>query len=113
MFTQSNVSIQLFRNELQRNTTILVLRIYAHFTAARSSSGGLFAKIFCRRRKQNLHPWVKVDQAVRPLPPKTFSILVGLALKLISLCNHNKVRNVWMVWFVLIRVLSYSPEKVF
>ena len=31
-------------------------------------------------RKQNLHPWarVKVDQAVRPLPPKKLSILVGL-----------------------------------
>ena len=37
------------------------------------------------RRKQNLHTWVRVDQAVRPLPPKTLSILVGLALKLISL----------------------------
>ena len=36
---------------------------------------------FSRRRKQNLLPWVKVDQAVRPLPPKTLSILVGLALK--------------------------------
>ena len=38
---------------------------------------------------KNLHPWVKVDQAGRPLPPKTLSILVGLALKLISLRNHN------------------------
>ena len=28
--------------------------------------------------KQNLHPWVRVDQAVRPPPPKTLSILVGL-----------------------------------
>ena len=34
-----------------------------------------------RRRKQNLHSWVKVDQAIRPLPPKTLSILVGLAWK--------------------------------
>ena len=29
-FTQSNFSIQLFHDELQRNKTILVLRIYAH-----------------------------------------------------------------------------------
>ena len=28
--------------------------------------------------EENLHPWVKVDQAFRPLPPKTLSILVGL-----------------------------------
>ena len=41
--------------------------------------------------ERNLHPWVKMDQAVRPLPPKTLSILVDLALKLISLCNHNKI----------------------
>ena len=33
------------------------------------------------RRKQNLHPWVKVDQAIRPLPPKTLRILVGSACK--------------------------------
>ena len=41
------------------------------------------------KRKQNLHQWVTVDQAVRPLPLKTLSILVGLALKLITLCNHS------------------------
>ena len=29
-FTPSNFPIQLFRDVLQRNTTILVLRIYAH-----------------------------------------------------------------------------------
>ena len=33
-----------------------------------------------------LHPWVKVDQANRPLPPKSLSMLVGLTLKLDSLC---------------------------
>ena len=38
---------------------------------------------------KNLHLRVRVDQAVRPLPPKTLSILVGLVLKLISMCNHN------------------------
>ena len=45
--------------------------------------------ILRRTRKQTLHLWVRVDQAVRPLPPKTLNILVGLSLKLISLCNHN------------------------
>ena len=30
-----------------------------------------------------LHPWVKVDQAGRRLPPKTLSILVDLTLKLV------------------------------
>ena len=38
---------------------------------------------------KNLHPRVRVDQAIRPLPLKTLSILVGLVLKLISMCNHN------------------------
>ena len=41
------------------------------------------------RIKQNLHPWVRVDQAVKPLPPRTLSILEGLALKLVYLFNHN------------------------
>ena len=49
----------------------------------------LQATLACKKRKQNLHPWVRVDQAVLPLAPKTLSILIGLALKLISLCNHN------------------------
>ena len=31
--------------------------------------------------KKNFYPWVKVDQANRPLPPKTLCILEGLALK--------------------------------
>ena len=50
-FTQSNFPIQLFRGVLQRNMTILVLWIYAHFTAARSSCGGHFVKIFCRMKR--------------------------------------------------------------
>ena len=42
------------------------------------------------KSRRNLHPRVKVDQAGRPLPPKKkLSILVGLALKLVSLCSHN------------------------
>ena len=53
-----------------------------------------FVLVFIRanvvnERKQNLHLKVRVDQAVRPLPPKALSILVGLVLKLISICNHN------------------------
>ena len=35
---------------------------------------------------RSLHPWAKVDQAVRPLPPRSLNILVGLTLKLDSLC---------------------------
>ena len=38
-------------------------------------------KNITEHRKQNLHPWVRADQAIRPLPTKTLSILVGLALK--------------------------------
>ena len=34
-------TIQLLLDELQRSTTILVLRIYAYFTAARASSARL------------------------------------------------------------------------
>ena len=41
------------------------------------------------KENENLHRWVKVDQAGRPLPPKTPSILAGLTLKRISLCNPN------------------------
>ena len=36
---------------------------------------------------EKLHQWMKVDQAGRPLPPKTISILVGLRLNLDSLCT--------------------------
>ena len=47
---------------------------------------------------KNLHPRVRVDQAVRPLPPKTLSILVGLILKLTSMCiTIYKFRKVWTV----------------
>ena len=42
------------------------------------------------------HPWVKVDQAGRPLPPKSLNILVGVTLKLDSLCIIvNVVYNIW------------------
>ena len=48
-----------------------------------------------------LHPWVKVDQADRSLPPKSLSILVGLTLKLDSLCIIvNVIESIWTFWFV-------------
>ena len=48
-----------------------------------------------KAKTRNLHPRVRVDQAVRPLPPKTLSILVGLVLKLMSMCLMiYKVRKV-------------------
>ena len=44
---------------------------------------------------------VNVDQVVRPLPPKTLNILVGLALKLDSLyIIVSVVENIWTFWFV-------------
>ena len=44
---------------------------------------------------------MKVDQARRPLPPKSLSILEGLTLKLDSLCSiDNVVKNTWTFWFV-------------
>ena len=50
---------------------------------------------------ENLHLWVKVDQAVRPLPPRSLNILVGLTLKLYSLCIIvSIVENIWTFWFV-------------
>ena len=53
------------------------------------------------REEECLHPWVKMDQAVRPLPPKSLNILVGLTLKLDSLCiTVNVVENIWKFWFV-------------
>ena len=53
--------------------------------------------------RECLHPWVKVDQASRPLPPKSLSILVGSTLKLDSLCIIvNVVENTWTFWFVFI-----------
>ena len=52
--------------------------------------------------KECLHPWVKVDQGGRPLPPMSLSIFVGLTLELDSLCIIvNVVENIWAFWFVL------------
>ena len=47
-----------FGDELLRDTTILVLRIYAHFTAAFSSSSGHhFVKIFRRIERGKIKNW--------------------------------------------------------
>ena len=56
-----------------------------------------------KRKKECLHPWVRVDQAGRPLPPKTLGILVvGLTLKLVSLCIIiSVVKNIWTLCFIL------------
>ena len=43
---------------LQKNRTILVLRILTHFTAARASSGGHFVKIFCRIEHGKIKNWL-------------------------------------------------------
>ena len=52
--------------------------------------------------KECSHLWVRVDQAGRPLPPKTISILVGLTLKLVSLCIIiTVVENIWTLCFIL------------
>ena len=45
--------------------------------------------------------WEKVDQAGRPLPPKILSILVGLTLKLVSLCGIISIlEEIWTVCFI-------------
>ena len=39
---------------------------------------------------------VKVDQAIRPLQPRSLNILVGLMMKLYSLCiTVEVVQNIW------------------
>ena len=44
---------------------------------------------------------MKVDQAGRPLPPKSLNILVGLTLKLDFLSiTVSVVENTWTLWFV-------------
>ena len=49
-----------------------------------------------------LQLWVKVDQASRPLSPRSLSILVGLTLKLDSFCIIvNVVENIWTFCFIL------------
>ena len=62
---------------------------------------------FQLEEEECLHAWVKVEQAGRPLPPKSLSILVGLALKLASLCIIvNVVESIWT--FCLFSVFSVN-----
>ena len=54
------------------------------------------------RKKECLHQWVRVDQAGRPLPPKTLVILVGSMLKHVSLCIIiSIIENIWTLCFIL------------
>ena len=63
-------------------------------------------------REECLHPWVKADQAVRPLPPKSLNILVGLTLKLDSLCiKVSVVENISTLWFVFRMFCIASLER--
>ena len=60
----------------------------------------------------SLHPWVKVDQAVRPLPPKSLNIFVGLTLKLYFLCiTASVVENIWKFWTVFRIFCVVSLER--
>ena len=66
--------------------------------------------------KENFHPWVKVDQANRPLPPKTLSILEGLALKTGYLCAVKicEFADVWTVnLFLLIMIVFQAWKSLF
>ena len=54
-----------------------------------------------------------MDQAGRPLPPKSLNILVGLMLKLDSLCIIvSVVENIWTLWFVF-RILCVASLERF
>ena len=54
-----------------------------------------------------------MDQAGRPLPPKSLSIFVGLTLKLDSLCIIvNVVENIWTFWFVF-NIFGFGSLKSF
>ena len=56
---------------------------------------------------------MKVDQAGRPLLPKSLNILVGFTLKLNSLCiTVSVVENIWTLWFVLRIFCVASLERV-
>ena len=56
---------------------------------------------------------MKVDQAARPLSPKTLSIFVGLTLKLTSLCNSQltKLKSSGRFCLILIKICVDSLQK--
>ena len=59
-----------------------------------------------------VHLWVKVDQAIRPLPTKSLNIVVGLMLKLDSLYITVSVHeNIWKFWFVFRIFCVVSLER--
>ena len=56
--------------------------------------------------EESLHPSVKVDQAVRPLPPKKLRIFVVLTLNLLFVhctvaCIIEIVWTFWFAWNLL------------
>ena len=54
-----------------------------------------------------------MDQTVTPMPPKSLNILVGLTLKLDSLCiTVSAVENIWTLWFVH-RIFSVASLERF
>ena len=76
--------------EEESQISSILLRVYYEPPTSSTSEVGLFKEEECS------YPWVKVDQADGPLPPKSLSILVGLALKLDSLCIMiSVVENIW------------------
>ena len=95
-FTQSNFPIQLFRDVLQRNTTILVLRTYAHFTASRSSSGGHFVRIFCRIERGKIKNWRLVLFSSNTL--KMSETCQKLAFTHPIVVLKSGLKKNWIVW---------------
>ena len=69
--------------------------------------------------KENFHPWVKVDQANRPLPPKTLCILEGLALKTgISVQSkfaslYTSGRLIFFSLFLVIKIVFQAWKSLF
>ena len=66
--------------------------------------------------KENFHPWVKVDQANRPLPPKTLCILEGLALKT-GISVQSKFASLytsgWFSLFLVIMIVFPAWKSLF
>ena len=65
------------------------------------SQKGIPSTLSIENVEKDFWKWVKVDQAGRPLPPKILSILVGLTLKLVSLCGIISIlEEIWTVCFI-------------
>ena len=92
----------LAKNKVERIYSCFVLKLNVCLLQSQHQSSSSWSLTYRRRKKECLHPWVRVDQAGSPLPPKTLSILVGLTLKLVSLCIIiSVVENIWTLCFIL------------